>query len=156
MHFPTNNKVRIRNTNASHAQRVKEKHTSALKSFGNWSLVCQRVSISSLFSIRMLDLIKAVLNMTLNIISSRSTSPFRLIHSSTTSPWMWQLMLILASSHSDYKMKIIALVKDTKVLHYRTNWKKNYKMIEGEENNSLPEGNMSELLSLDWRKCNLS
>lgn len=51
---------------------ISEKRISALNSFANRSLASHIRSISSRFSIRMLDLINAVLNITLNIISSRS------------------------------------------------------------------------------------
>ena len=75
-------------------------NTSALKSLGNWSLAFHNMSISSRFTINILDLIKAVLNVTRNIISSRSMSSFKQTHSTTTSPWIWQLMSILTNSHS--------------------------------------------------------
>jgi len=82
--------------------------TSTLKVLGKWSLVFHNMSISSRLSIKIFDLMNAVLNITRNIICSRSTSLSKLIHSSTTSPWTWQWMSILTSSQSDcnkYKPK---------------------------------------------------
>lgn len=83
--------------------------TSARKPFGYRSFESQRISRFSEFSIRMLDRINAVLNITRNIITSLSGSKSKCTHSNTTSPCTKHCMSILITSQSACNKRVFTL-----------------------------------------------